>query len=510
MAKRQRPRGSGSLYQDRPGAPWIARWFSADGRRMERSTRTTDRAAAERILAKRVADAAIRRDGVIDVRDDRYAAENRRPIAEHVSDWSAYLTAKGAAPKSVRLIVRRATAILGRMKAERLSDLQPSAIQAALAELRHAGRSAQTLIHYTRAVKQFGRWCRRDGRTREDALAPLPVGTAAADRRHVRRALDADELRILIDATTTAAMRFGLSGPERAMLYRVAVGTGFRANELRSLKPGCFRLDDDPPCVVLRAASSKHRREDVQPIAADLAEALRGWLADRPTDAPAFNVPEKTAAMMRADLRYALARWIRSTPDPRLRRVRRDSGTLRPPDAAGRVADFHALRVSFITALVRGGASVKVAQQLARHSTPTLTLGVYCKLGISDLSGALDTLPRFTPEAPNAERLRATGTYDDRADAPANDPPLKPRQFSRFSGQSGAAPRDERGAIGGAGNARKPLSHTAQRDTMRRGSTSCATVAQLVEQRFCKPQVNGSSPFGGCQQVMSSARSRSQ
>ena len=28
------------------------------------------------------------------------------------------------------------------------------------------------------------------------------------------------------------------------------------------------------------------------------------------------------------------------------------------------------------------------------------------------------------------------------------------------------------------------------------GSTF-ATVAQLAEQRFCKPQVNGSSPFGG-------------
>ena len=26
---------------------------------------------------------------------------------------------------------------------------------------------------------------------------------------------------------------------------------------------------------------------------------------------------------------------------------------------------------------------------------------------------------------------------------------------------------------------------------------SFAAVAQLVEQRFCKPQVNGSSPFGG-------------
>ena len=43
-------------------------------------------------------------------------------------------------------------------------------------------------------------------------------------------------------------------------------------------------------------------------------------------------------------------------------------------DRQGHVADFHSLRVLFISRVVAGGASVKEAQTLARHSTPLLTM----------------------------------------------------------------------------------------------------------------------------------------
>jgi len=41
--------------------------------------------------------------------------------------------------------------------------------------------------------------------------------------------------------------------------------------------------------------------------------------------------------------------------------------------------DFHALRASYLTALVNSGADLKTVQTLARHSTITLTMGRYAK-----------------------------------------------------------------------------------------------------------------------------------
>jgi hypothetical protein len=46
-------------------------------------------------------------------------------------------------------------------------------------------------------------------------------------------------------------------------------------------------------------------------------------------------------------------------------------------DEAGLVADFHALRHTFITNLANGGVHPKIAQALARHSTITLTMDRY-------------------------------------------------------------------------------------------------------------------------------------
>jgi hypothetical protein len=66
----------------------------------------------------------------------------------------------------------------------------------------------------------------------------------------------------------------------------------------------------------------------------------------------------------------------------------------------------------YISNLVASGASVKTCQVLARHSTPSLTIGIYAKASLHDLVGAVDALPDLTPAAPSAEpqALRATGT----------------------------------------------------------------------------------------------------
>ena len=46
--------------------------------------------------------------------------------------------------------------------------------------------------------------------------------------------------------------------------------------------------------------------------------------------------------------------------------------------------DFHALRHTYITNVVNSPASVKVMQELARHSDPKLTIGRYAHTRLSD------------------------------------------------------------------------------------------------------------------------------
>lgn len=80
----------------------------------------------------------------------------------------------------------------------------------------------------------------------------------ALDKRHERRALTVDELDRLILAAETGPVILGMIGADRAMLYRVAVGSGFRANELRSLTPESFDLCANPPTITVEAGYSKH------------------------------------------------------------------------------------------------------------------------------------------------------------------------------------------------------------------------------------------------------------
>lgn len=169
-----------------------------------------------------------------------------------------------------------------------------------------------------------------------------------------RRAIELSELRQLLETTAGAETRFGMTGQQRALLYRLAVETGLRSNELRTLTVRAFDLDG---CTVtVEAAYSKDRRECVQPIRPDTAAVLRPMLASKTLEAKAFSVPEKTAKMLRADLADAKIDYI---------------------DEAGRVFDFHSLRHQTATLLKNSNVSPKDAQTFLRHKSIALTMEVY-------------------------------------------------------------------------------------------------------------------------------------
>jgi hypothetical protein len=195
-------------------------------------------------------------------------------------------------------------------------------------------------------------------------------------------------------------------------------------------------------------------------------------------------MPGRTAETTRADLRRARAAWIKGALN---RAERRASGFLTEADHAGRVVGFHALRVTFVTLLVKSGASVKAVQEPARHCDPKLTLNVYGKLGVHDLKGALDGLPRPTRAACGPERLRATGTCSDTPTV-ISDHHLFPHQLTRETQRMSATSRSGDAVPATLAGERKPLRMTKVSDRTPARATSCnegATVAQSAEQRFC-------------------------
>lgn len=343
-----------------------------------------------------------------------------KPLADHLDDFERSLVAKGGTAKHATLVAQRARRLLIEdCGFRKWSDISASKVEGHLAQLRAGepdkdnGLSVQTSNFYLQAVKQFARWMIADGRASETPLAHLQTMNVQTDRRHDRRALTVDELRWLLTTTGRGPERCGIAGSERAIVYRLAVETGLRANEIRTLKRASFDFASVPATVTVEAGYSKRRRKDVLPMRPDTSRAVQSHLACKLPEAPAFAMPQAdhNSRVMRADLQAARDAWLEAAQTPQERREREGSMFLTYRDDAGLVADFHALRHTFISNLANSGVHPKVAQTLARHSTITLTMDRYTHSKWEDMGEAIDRLPALNA-LPN--EARATGTDDAR------------------------------------------------------------------------------------------------
>ena len=402
------------------GKSWIASYLGSDGLWHAKSA-GTDKGEALRLANHLENQATLIREGIVDTKQQRFAVNAKLGIADHVAAYRADLLGRNRTEKHVNLAVKRVETLLEKAAIENLTDISGSRISTALGQLRDAGMAERTIGHYTRCVKGFTRWAWRNGLCADDPLAVLSVKVSVpmAERKHIRRPFSAEELRQLLAYTKAAPTRWNMTGIDRRMLYMVAAGTGFRANELRSLTLQSFKLDE--PAIALSGTAAKNGKDVLQPIPAELANELKPWLIGRKAG-PAFSMCNKgnVVRMLRDDMASARIAWFKSMEPGLQRRNARQGDFLRPIDADGRYADFHALRATYITTLARANVPVKVLQTLARHSDPKLTLNTYATMGISDMTAAVALLPNLNA-IKSAERnqqvLRATGTDNAGIDA---------------------------------------------------------------------------------------------
>jgi len=147
-------------------------------------------------------------------------------------------------------------------------------------------------------------------------------------------------------------------------------------------------------------------------------------------------------------------------------------------DGAGRVADFHSLRHTYISNIQRNGASVKVCQELARHSDPKLTLGVYTHLQVQDKTAALDALPPVGADRSGREATQATGTFDVKPDRPFDASDGRAAHAQRAGAPKGGSVLSHATGTRETQGARKPLQSKRKHAISNEDDVS-ARVAQL-------------------------------
>lgn len=395
-------------------------WVDHTGRRRSKCARTTDKATAERIAAKLENEAAKRREGLIDVDAEKFAFESKRPIAELIAEFRSKLESANRSANYIDTTIKYIEKAFADREITTIADLTATKCEQYVASLRSAGKSARTLHATLTAIKGFSKWMMETGKIARDPLTSVKRPNPESSRRRRRRMLLPDEWPYLSKTTQNGPTRYGMAGAERVLLYRLAIQTGLRAGELRTLTRASVVLACIQPHVLVASENTKNGKAAQLFIDSKLAEDLKDWIRTKTPVASLFNLPHESnlARMLRADLAAARKEWLNaSNKNPEERARREQSDFLLVGNHKGESLDFHSLRHTCGAWLALSGSHPKVVQSIMRHCSITLTMDQYGHLlpnQESDSAKQLATMfqgPDEVSDEPNT--LKMTGTDVD-------------------------------------------------------------------------------------------------
>ncbi len=346
-----------------------------------------------------------------------------RPLAEHIDGWEQAKKASGNTKDSIRPVVSRVRRIVGELGFVTWRDLNaPGAatkIKVWLGDLRaKEAINGTTANKFIGDIQDFCRWLKDQGFV-EYAAQLESLDTTEIDEDH-RRALSVDEMHRLVGAAASASRHHGLTGDERAILYRFAVETGIRPGQIADLTVGDFRLMDNPPTVTSQAKIVKRRKIHEQVLRPALAADLQRRFAAKMSSAPAFRMPDKhrLAEMLRVDLAAARLAWISEATTDQDRIERAKSDFLADVNHAGERVVFYSTRHGHGTALADAGVLEKDIAKSMHHSSRKTTAR-YLHSDRKRVTQAISALPDLAYTIP----ALATGTDDANISLSPNLPP---------------------------------------------------------------------------------------
>ncbi|HEX6423779.1 MAG TPA: tyrosine-type recombinase/integrase [Acidimicrobiales bacterium] len=304
-------------------------------------------------------------------------------MAWHLDEFSRSLT--GVAASTVQAYqrdLRAFTTWAGRLGLDHPAGVERRTLRRYLAYLATRGHARRTIARRASALRRYFRWLLRTGRVDHDPTVGL---TAPKGEARLPRVLRPDELRALLGHTdgagggpnavpdagdmadagaggaTAATVVPGGTGVDDtlggavarrdAALLELLYGSGLRIAEATALD-----VDDLDLSRTRVVVSGKGGRQRTVPLSEPAVHCLRRWLADGRAALATDLTPAGAVFLNR--------RGRRLTPRDARRIVdRRASAPTHP----------HALRHTFATHLLNGGADLRVVQELLGHSDVATT-----------------------------------------------------------------------------------------------------------------------------------------
>lgn len=307
------------------------------------------------------------------------------PLLSHLSDYLADLKGRGKTQKHVDLSKARIGRLIKECNWKVFRDVEADDfIRWRNQNFQH---TPKTLNDYLASAVSLLNWMEKFGRCPVNPLRHVVKADGRGKLKHGRRAFTDEELQRLLS----------LDSPNH-LAYLLAVGTGLRRGELEQLTWGDINLEESAPYILARASTTKNKKEE----RVSLTPEISGELASCRPESP---LPSS----------LVLPGGI-----PRMRELKKDierEGIVYCDDK-GLYADFHALRHTCATHMLKNGVSPILVKKHMRHSDLKLTTNCYTDQSQLDVTEALKTLPALSGNSAHicAQILGSEGQNEAQSD----------------------------------------------------------------------------------------------
>ena len=389
MARKAKQRSKGLGTLERRGRVWRARW-TVDGKTYTRTTGTSDRREAEKILAEIVAPFTARTDAErlenLAVKIEGRKAEIRRyedskPALALADGFEAYRRSRERPDTGAATLDMYESQYnrLVRWAADNVPDAKEMrnftrATADAFANYLAGELSANSFNKYMTLFRRMWDVLADEARITENPWTKIRHMALAT---HTRRELTVDELARVCGSVTG----------EMRLLFAVGIYTGLRLGDCALLEWGAIDLARNRIVTIPRKTA---RHANGKPVLIPLHPVLAAMLAEIPSDERTGYLLPGLAAMYEHDTGMISNRIQAVFANAGIRTQTTEEGGRARVDVG-----FHSLRHTFVSLSANAGAPLAVVQAIVGHSNPAMTRH-YFHESEAALQSAVTALPSIS------------------------------------------------------------------------------------------------------------------